>query len=86
MATFETEVGRLQAENDRLRRVLSDLCERIVCGRLIGDLPDNFLEQFSQLPDLPLEQVLRFLPAHQVAQMRHVSHKFNNVCLIYVTC
>uniref|UniRef100_A0A914VXV4 F-box domain-containing protein n=1 Tax=Plectus sambesii TaxID=2011161 RepID=A0A914VXV4_9BILA len=79
MATFETEVGRLQADNDRLRRVLSDLCERIVCGRLTGDLPDNFLEQFSRLPDQPLEKVLRFLPARQVAQMRHVSRRFNHL-------
>uniref|UniRef100_A0A914W0T3 F-box domain-containing protein n=1 Tax=Plectus sambesii TaxID=2011161 RepID=A0A914W0T3_9BILA len=79
MATFETEVGRLQAENDRLRRALSDFCERVVCGRLTGDLPENFLEQFSQLPDRPLEQVLRFLPARQVAQMRHVSRRFNHL-------
>uniref|UniRef100_A0A914W1R9 Uncharacterized protein n=1 Tax=Plectus sambesii TaxID=2011161 RepID=A0A914W1R9_9BILA len=59
MPTFETEVGRLQAENDRLRRALSDFSERIVCGQLTGDLPDNFLEQFSQLPDQPLEKLIK---------------------------
>uniref|UniRef100_A0A914X777 F-box domain-containing protein n=1 Tax=Plectus sambesii TaxID=2011161 RepID=A0A914X777_9BILA len=79
MAALQAEVARLQAENDQFRRALVDMNGRIVCGQLTGDLPDNFLEQFSQLPDLPLEQVLRFLPAHQVAQMRHVSHKFNNL-------
>uniref|UniRef100_A0A914VVX7 F-box domain-containing protein n=1 Tax=Plectus sambesii TaxID=2011161 RepID=A0A914VVX7_9BILA len=79
MANFETKVGRLQAENDQLRRTLSDLCERVVGRQLTGDLPENFLEQFSQLPDRPLEQVLRFLPARQVAQMRHVSRRFNHL-------
>uniref|UniRef100_A0A914VGQ3 F-box domain-containing protein n=1 Tax=Plectus sambesii TaxID=2011161 RepID=A0A914VGQ3_9BILA len=79
MAALETEVDRLQAENDRLKRTLADFSERIVCGRLTGDLPDNFLEQFSQLPDRPLEQVLRFLPARQVPQMRHVSRRFNHL-------
>uniref|UniRef100_A0A914W3E5 F-box domain-containing protein n=1 Tax=Plectus sambesii TaxID=2011161 RepID=A0A914W3E5_9BILA len=79
MAALQAEVARLQAENDQFRRALVDMNRRIVCGQLTGDLPDDFLEQFSQLPDLPLEQVLRFLPAHQVAQMRHVSHKFNNL-------
>uniref|UniRef100_A0A914XK16 F-box domain-containing protein n=1 Tax=Plectus sambesii TaxID=2011161 RepID=A0A914XK16_9BILA len=73
---METEVAN-QAEIDRLRRALGDFSERIVCGRLTGDLPDNFLEQFSQLPDRPLEQVLRFLPTRQVPQMRRVSRKFN---------
>uniref|UniRef100_A0A914WP87 F-box domain-containing protein n=1 Tax=Plectus sambesii TaxID=2011161 RepID=A0A914WP87_9BILA len=79
MEVLEAEVARVQAENDQLRRTLADFNERIVCGRLTGDLPDNFLEQFNQLPDRPLEQVLRFLPAHQVVQMRHVSRKFNNL-------
>uniref|UniRef100_A0A914VG52 F-box domain-containing protein n=1 Tax=Plectus sambesii TaxID=2011161 RepID=A0A914VG52_9BILA len=79
MATHKTEVARLQADIDRLRRALTDVCGQIVCGRLTGDLPDNFLEQFSQLPDRPLEQVLRFLPARQVAQMRLVSRKFNRL-------
>uniref|UniRef100_A0A914XEV8 F-box domain-containing protein n=1 Tax=Plectus sambesii TaxID=2011161 RepID=A0A914XEV8_9BILA len=76
---METEVGRLQAENDRLGHTLGDFSERIVCGQLTGKLPDNFLEQFSQLPDRPLEQVLRFLPTRQVLQMRRVSRKFYNV-------
>uniref|UniRef100_A0A914VV08 F-box domain-containing protein n=1 Tax=Plectus sambesii TaxID=2011161 RepID=A0A914VV08_9BILA len=53
------------------------ISERIVCGRLTGDLPDKFLEQFSHLPDRPLEHALRFLPARQVAQMRLVSRKFD---------
>uniref|UniRef100_A0A914VVY1 F-box domain-containing protein n=1 Tax=Plectus sambesii TaxID=2011161 RepID=A0A914VVY1_9BILA len=75
---METEVA-IQAEIDRLRRALGDFSERIVCGQLTGKLPDNFLEQFSQLPDRPLEQVLRFLPTRQVPQMRRVSRKFNNV-------
>uniref|UniRef100_A0A914UNG2 F-box domain-containing protein n=1 Tax=Plectus sambesii TaxID=2011161 RepID=A0A914UNG2_9BILA len=75
---METEIAN-QAEIVRLRRTLADFNERIVCGRLTGDLPDNFLEQFSQLPDRPLEQVLRFLPTRQVPQMRRVSRKFNNV-------
>uniref|UniRef100_A0A914V5P8 F-box domain-containing protein n=1 Tax=Plectus sambesii TaxID=2011161 RepID=A0A914V5P8_9BILA len=79
MAALDTEVDRLQAENDRLRRTLADFNERIMCGRLTGDLPDNFLELFSQLPDRPLEQVLRFLPPGQVAQMRRVSRRFNYV-------
>uniref|UniRef100_A0A914VHI3 F-box domain-containing protein n=1 Tax=Plectus sambesii TaxID=2011161 RepID=A0A914VHI3_9BILA len=79
MEAFEAEVARVQAENDRLRRTLADFSERIVCGRLTGDLPDNFLEQFNQLPDRPLEQVLRFLPPGQVAQMRLVSRKFNHL-------
>uniref|UniRef100_A0A914VQ82 F-box domain-containing protein n=1 Tax=Plectus sambesii TaxID=2011161 RepID=A0A914VQ82_9BILA len=79
MATHKTEVAHLQAENDRLRRALADFNVRIVCGRLTGRLPDSFLEQFSKLPDRPLEQVLRFLPARQVAQMRHVSRKFNHL-------
>uniref|UniRef100_A0A914W419 F-box domain-containing protein n=1 Tax=Plectus sambesii TaxID=2011161 RepID=A0A914W419_9BILA len=79
MATFKAEVGRVNAENDRLRRKLTDVCGQIVCGRLTGDLPDNFLEQFSQLPDRPLEHVLRSLPAHQVPQMRLVSRKFNQL-------
>uniref|UniRef100_A0A914XJ78 F-box domain-containing protein n=1 Tax=Plectus sambesii TaxID=2011161 RepID=A0A914XJ78_9BILA len=79
MATLEAEVARLQAKNDRLRRALTDVCGQILCGQLTGRLPDNFLEQFSQLPDRPLEHVLRFLPALQVVQMRHVSRKFNNL-------
>uniref|UniRef100_A0A914VDQ1 F-box domain-containing protein n=2 Tax=Plectus sambesii TaxID=2011161 RepID=A0A914VDQ1_9BILA len=79
MAALKAENARLQAEIGRLGRALGDFNERIVCGRLAGDLPDNFLEQFSQLPDRPLEQVLRFLPARQVAQMRHVSRKFNHL-------
>uniref|UniRef100_A0A914WNY5 F-box domain-containing protein n=1 Tax=Plectus sambesii TaxID=2011161 RepID=A0A914WNY5_9BILA len=79
MAALETEVDRLQAANDRLRHTFADFNERIVCGKLTGDLPENFLEQFSQLPDRPLEQVLRFLPARQVPQMRHVSCKFNQL-------
>uniref|UniRef100_A0A914VJ09 F-box domain-containing protein n=1 Tax=Plectus sambesii TaxID=2011161 RepID=A0A914VJ09_9BILA len=81
MAALQAEVARLQAENDQLRRALADVNGGIVCDQLTGKLPDNFLEQFSQLPDRPLEHVLRFLPAHQVAQMRHVSHKFNNTKL-----
>uniref|UniRef100_A0A914XDS8 F-box domain-containing protein n=1 Tax=Plectus sambesii TaxID=2011161 RepID=A0A914XDS8_9BILA len=76
---METEVANLQAEIGRLRRALTAVCGQIVCGRLTGDLPDNFLEQFSQLPDRALEQVLRFLPLGQVAQMRQVSRRFNNV-------
>uniref|UniRef100_A0A914VXS8 F-box domain-containing protein n=1 Tax=Plectus sambesii TaxID=2011161 RepID=A0A914VXS8_9BILA len=79
MVDLEVKVARVQAENDRLRRTLADFSERVVCGRLTGDLPDNFLEQFSQLPDRPLEQVLRFLPARQVVQMRHVSRRFNHL-------
>uniref|UniRef100_A0A914XGC1 F-box domain-containing protein n=1 Tax=Plectus sambesii TaxID=2011161 RepID=A0A914XGC1_9BILA len=79
MAALEAENARLQAEIDRLGRTLTDVSERIVSGRLTGELPDNFLEQFSQLPDRPLEHVLRFLPALQVAQMRHVSRRFNHV-------
>uniref|UniRef100_A0A914VN67 F-box domain-containing protein n=1 Tax=Plectus sambesii TaxID=2011161 RepID=A0A914VN67_9BILA len=79
MGTLETEVTRLQAEIDRLRRALTDVCGQIVCGQLTGKLPDNFLEQFSQLPDRPLEHVLRFLPARQVPQMRHVSRRFNHL-------
>uniref|UniRef100_A0A914VJ05 F-box domain-containing protein n=1 Tax=Plectus sambesii TaxID=2011161 RepID=A0A914VJ05_9BILA len=78
-AALKAEVVRLQAENDRLRRALADIHGQIVCGRLTGDLPDNFLEQFSHLPDRPLEQVLRFLPPGQVAQMRHVSRRFNHL-------
>uniref|UniRef100_A0A914VNN8 F-box domain-containing protein n=1 Tax=Plectus sambesii TaxID=2011161 RepID=A0A914VNN8_9BILA len=79
IAALEAENARLQAEIDRLRHALGDFNERIVCGQLTGKLPDNFLEQFSQLPDRPLEQVLRFLPTRQVPQMRRVSRKFNNV-------
>uniref|UniRef100_A0A914VNP3 F-box domain-containing protein n=1 Tax=Plectus sambesii TaxID=2011161 RepID=A0A914VNP3_9BILA len=79
MATHKTEVSHLQAEIDRLRRALTDVCGQIVCGQLTGKMSDNFLEQFSQLPDLPLEQVLHFLPAHQVFQMRHVSRRFNHL-------
>uniref|UniRef100_A0A914XI59 F-box domain-containing protein n=1 Tax=Plectus sambesii TaxID=2011161 RepID=A0A914XI59_9BILA len=79
MAALKAENARLQAENDRLRRVLTDVCGQIVCGQLTGKLPDKFLEQFNQLPDRPLEHVLRFLPAHQVVQMRHVSHKFDSL-------
>uniref|UniRef100_A0A914XC39 F-box domain-containing protein n=1 Tax=Plectus sambesii TaxID=2011161 RepID=A0A914XC39_9BILA len=79
MAAFETENARLQAENDQLRCALADIRGQIACGQLTGKLPDNFLEQFSQLPDRPLEQVLRFLPAYQVAQMRLVSRKFNQL-------
>uniref|UniRef100_A0A914W3L4 F-box domain-containing protein n=1 Tax=Plectus sambesii TaxID=2011161 RepID=A0A914W3L4_9BILA len=79
VADLEAKVARVQAENDRLRRALGDVCWQIACGQLTGKLPDNFLEQFSQLPDRPLEQVLRFLPARQVAQMRHVSRKFNQL-------
>uniref|UniRef100_A0A914XK27 F-box domain-containing protein n=1 Tax=Plectus sambesii TaxID=2011161 RepID=A0A914XK27_9BILA len=79
MTAHEAEVARLQAEIDRLGLMVTDFNERIVCGRLTGELPDNFLEQFNQLPDRPLEQVLRFLPARQVAQMRHVSRKFNHI-------
>uniref|UniRef100_A0A914UPQ8 F-box domain-containing protein n=1 Tax=Plectus sambesii TaxID=2011161 RepID=A0A914UPQ8_9BILA len=78
MATHKTEIA-YQAEIDRLRRALSDVCGQIVCGQLTGKLPDNFLEQFSQLPDRPLEQLLRFLPARQVPQMRHVSRRFNHL-------
>uniref|UniRef100_A0A914XLQ7 F-box domain-containing protein n=1 Tax=Plectus sambesii TaxID=2011161 RepID=A0A914XLQ7_9BILA len=65
MTAHEAEVARLQAEIDRLGLMVTDFNERIVCGRLTGELPDNFLEQFNQLPDRPLEQVLRFLPARQ---------------------
>uniref|UniRef100_A0A914XFZ0 F-box domain-containing protein n=1 Tax=Plectus sambesii TaxID=2011161 RepID=A0A914XFZ0_9BILA len=79
VADLEAKVAHLRAENDRLRRALGDVCGQIVCGQLMGKLPDNFLEQFSQLPDGPLEQVLRFLPARQVAQMRLVSRKFNHL-------
>uniref|UniRef100_A0A914UUE2 F-box domain-containing protein n=1 Tax=Plectus sambesii TaxID=2011161 RepID=A0A914UUE2_9BILA len=79
IAALEAQVSRLQGENDRLERTLSDIIGRIVCGRLTGELPDNFLEQFSQLPDRPLEQVLRFLPPGQVTQMRQVSRKYNNL-------
>uniref|UniRef100_A0A914VWJ7 F-box domain-containing protein n=1 Tax=Plectus sambesii TaxID=2011161 RepID=A0A914VWJ7_9BILA len=79
VADLKAKVARVQAKNDRLRRTLADFNERIVCGQLTGKLPDNFLEQFSQLPDRPLEQVLRFLPARQVFQMRHVSRRFNNL-------
>uniref|UniRef100_A0A914UTI1 F-box domain-containing protein n=1 Tax=Plectus sambesii TaxID=2011161 RepID=A0A914UTI1_9BILA len=79
MATLDDGVARLQAENDRLQRALTDVCGQILCGQLTGRLPDNFLEQFSQLPDRPLEQVLRFLPALQVVQMRHVSRRFNHL-------
>uniref|UniRef100_A0A914W200 F-box domain-containing protein n=1 Tax=Plectus sambesii TaxID=2011161 RepID=A0A914W200_9BILA len=79
MGAPEAELGRLQAENDRIKRALPDFSERILCGRLTGDLPDNFLELFSQLPDRPLEHVLRFLPARQVPQMRRVSRKFNQL-------
>uniref|UniRef100_A0A914VDR5 F-box domain-containing protein n=1 Tax=Plectus sambesii TaxID=2011161 RepID=A0A914VDR5_9BILA len=79
MTAHEAEVARLQAEIDRLGHMVTDFNERIVCGRLTGELPDNFLEQFSQLPDRPLEQVLRFLPAREVTQMRHVSRRFNHV-------
>uniref|UniRef100_A0A914VHI8 F-box domain-containing protein n=1 Tax=Plectus sambesii TaxID=2011161 RepID=A0A914VHI8_9BILA len=79
MAALEAEVARLQAENERLRRALADIDEQIVCGKSTGRLPDNFPKQFSQLPDRPLEQVLRFLPAHQVVQIRLVSRRFNNV-------
>uniref|UniRef100_A0A914VRD4 F-box domain-containing protein n=1 Tax=Plectus sambesii TaxID=2011161 RepID=A0A914VRD4_9BILA len=86
MATFEAEVGRRQAENDQVRRALANIDEQIVCDELTDELPDNFLEQFNQLPDRPLEHVLHFLSAHQVTQMRRVSHKFNNVCLIYAAC
>ena len=81
VATFKAETARVRAENDRLRCALIDVCGQIVCGQLTGKLPDNFLEQFSQLPDQPLEQVLRFLLPGQVAQMRLVSRKFNQVCL-----
>uniref|UniRef100_A0A914V5J2 F-box domain-containing protein n=1 Tax=Plectus sambesii TaxID=2011161 RepID=A0A914V5J2_9BILA len=79
VADLEAEVTNLHAEIDRLRRALGDVSGQIVCGRLTGDLPDNFLEQFSKLPDRPLEQVLRFLPARQVVQMRYVSRKFNHL-------
>uniref|UniRef100_A0A914X7N6 F-box domain-containing protein n=1 Tax=Plectus sambesii TaxID=2011161 RepID=A0A914X7N6_9BILA len=79
VAALEVEVAHLQAENGRLRRALGDVCGRISGGRLKGKLPDNFLEQFNQLPDRPLEHVLRFLPARQVVQMRHVSRKFNQL-------
>uniref|UniRef100_A0A914VFC1 F-box domain-containing protein n=1 Tax=Plectus sambesii TaxID=2011161 RepID=A0A914VFC1_9BILA len=75
MVDLEAEVGRLQAENNQLRCALSDIRGQIVCGQLMGKLPDNFLQQFSRLPDWPLEQILRFLPAHQVVQMRLVSRK-----------
>uniref|UniRef100_A0A914XH10 F-box domain-containing protein n=1 Tax=Plectus sambesii TaxID=2011161 RepID=A0A914XH10_9BILA len=78
MAAMETDVDK-QAGIDRLRRALGDFSERIVCGQLTGKLPDNFLERFSQLPDRPLEQVLRFLPARQVVQIRHVSRRFNHL-------
>ena len=81
MVDLEAEVGRVHAENDRLRRALANVCGQIVLGRLTGELPDNFLEQFSKLPDRPMEQVLRCLPARQVAQMRHVSRRFNSVCV-----
>uniref|UniRef100_A0A914W4S4 F-box domain-containing protein n=1 Tax=Plectus sambesii TaxID=2011161 RepID=A0A914W4S4_9BILA len=77
VAALEAKVAHLRAEDDRLRRALGDVCGQIVCGQLTGKLPDNFLEQFSQLPDRPLEQVLRFLPARQVVQMRLVSRRFN---------
>uniref|UniRef100_A0A914VDS0 F-box domain-containing protein n=1 Tax=Plectus sambesii TaxID=2011161 RepID=A0A914VDS0_9BILA len=79
MEALKAENACLLAEIDRLRRALGDFNERIVCGRLTGDLPDNFLEQFSQLPDRPLEQVLRLLPARQVVQMCHVSRRFNHL-------
>uniref|UniRef100_A0A914XK22 F-box domain-containing protein n=1 Tax=Plectus sambesii TaxID=2011161 RepID=A0A914XK22_9BILA len=79
MAALEAENARLQAENDRLRCTLGDIMGEILCGRLTGKLPDNFLEQFTQLPDRPLEQVLRFLPPGQVAEMRYVSRKFNHL-------
>uniref|UniRef100_A0A914VQ88 F-box domain-containing protein n=1 Tax=Plectus sambesii TaxID=2011161 RepID=A0A914VQ88_9BILA len=75
MVDLEVEVARLQAENNQLRCALSDIRGQIVCGQLMGKLPDNFLQQFSRLPDWPLEQILRFLPAHQVVQMRLVSRK-----------
>uniref|UniRef100_A0A914VCP1 F-box domain-containing protein n=1 Tax=Plectus sambesii TaxID=2011161 RepID=A0A914VCP1_9BILA len=76
---LETEVARLQAENERLRRALPDFSGPILCGKPTGRLPDNISEQFSQLPDDPFEQVLRFLPALQVAQMRRVSRRFNHL-------
>uniref|UniRef100_A0A914V816 F-box domain-containing protein n=1 Tax=Plectus sambesii TaxID=2011161 RepID=A0A914V816_9BILA len=79
MATFEAEVGRRQAENDQLPRALANIDEQIVCDQLTDELPDNFLEQFNQLLDRPLEQVLHLLPAHQVAQMRLVSRRFNHL-------
>uniref|UniRef100_A0A914W2X5 F-box domain-containing protein n=1 Tax=Plectus sambesii TaxID=2011161 RepID=A0A914W2X5_9BILA len=79
MAALEAEVARLQAENERLWRALPNFSERIVCGKSTGRLPDNFPKEFSQLPDRPLEQVLRFLPANQVVQMRLVSRRFNNL-------
>uniref|UniRef100_A0A914X9Y4 F-box domain-containing protein n=1 Tax=Plectus sambesii TaxID=2011161 RepID=A0A914X9Y4_9BILA len=79
VAALEAKVAHLRAENGRLRRALGDVCGQIVCGQLTGKLPDNFLEQFNQLPDRPFEQVLRFLPARQVLTMRHVSRKFNQL-------
>uniref|UniRef100_A0A914XLQ2 F-box domain-containing protein n=1 Tax=Plectus sambesii TaxID=2011161 RepID=A0A914XLQ2_9BILA len=79
VATLEAEVARLQVENDRLKHTLPDFTERIVCGKSTGRLPGNSPKQFSQLPDRPLEQVLRFLPAHQVVKMRLVSRRFNSL-------
>uniref|UniRef100_A0A914XQW5 F-box domain-containing protein n=1 Tax=Plectus sambesii TaxID=2011161 RepID=A0A914XQW5_9BILA len=78
-AALKAEVARLQAENDRLRRALGDVGGRIMCGKPKSRLPDNSRKQFSQLPDRPLQCVLRYLPAHQVAQMRHLSRRFNNL-------
>uniref|UniRef100_A0A914XJ73 F-box domain-containing protein n=1 Tax=Plectus sambesii TaxID=2011161 RepID=A0A914XJ73_9BILA len=79
VAALKAKVARLKAENERLRRALPDFSERIVCGQPTGKLPDNSPKQFSQLPDRSLQHVLRFLPARQVVQMRHISRKFNNL-------
>src|SRR5690349_8746899 len=79
VAALKAEIAQLKDENSRLRHVLNDVNGRIVSGRLTGEMPDNFLKQFKYLPDCPLEQVLRFLPANQVVQMRYVSRRFNQV-------
>lgn len=51
----------------------------IVSGKLRGELPKGFLAFVMELPDVPLEHIVRHLPARQIPSMRMVAPRLNAI-------